>query len=209
MTDNKAVKEYISFDGGYSTKAQYQQPDRYRMLVDADAGGYARIARGGGYSYAAASFGAEGVTQEMASFNRVIRFVPQERLIEVEAGITLGDLIGITTPQGVWLPVVPGYPGITVGGCIAANVHGKNPARNGAFINFVEEIVLFHPANGVTRVSRSADPHVFELTCGGYGLTGVILSATLRLETLPGSQLSRQRTTVGSLVEAARVLREL
>ena len=116
-------KRFVSFDGGTAEDAEYFRPDRYRMIDDSLEGPY-RIVRGGGYSYAAASFGGGSIVENFTLFNRVLEFDSQSGLIKVEAGITLSDLLGVTVPRGFWLPVIPGYPAITVGGCIAANVHG-------------------------------------------------------------------------------------
>lgn len=199
-------RRFVSFDGGVAARAEYLRPDRYR-LVEADLGDRPRIARGGGYSYAAASFGAGSLVQDMTRFDRVLRFDPEVRLIEVEAGVTLGDLLGLTAPLGLWLPVQAGYPAITVGGCIAANVHGKNPAQAGTFVRWLADLTLFHPKHGTLRVSPARDPELFELTCGGYGLTGVILASTLRLDLLPGPRLSVRRVPVGTLGEGLEAVR--
>jgi decaprenylphospho-beta-D-ribofuranose 2-oxidase len=113
--------------------------------------------------------------------------------------MTLGDLLKLTGPARLWLPVQPGYPAITIGGCIAANVHGKNPAQSGTFRHSVIDVTLFHPAHGTLRVSASKESASFDLTCGGYGLTGIILAATLRLAPLPGTRLSRVRIPLRDL----------
>jgi decaprenylphospho-beta-D-ribofuranose 2-oxidase len=194
---------FVSFDGGVVEWAEYRRPDRYRMIEE-DRG--PRIARGGGYSYAAASFGGGSVVVDMTRFDRLLGFDPERRLVDVEAGITLGALLDFTAPRGWWLPVQPGYPAITIGGCIAANVHGKNPAREGTFRRSVESLTLFHPRHGTLRVDREAPPGLFDLTCGGYGLTGTIVSATLRLEPLPGPVAVVERHPIASLAEGlARV----
>lgn len=204
--DPMPTRTFVSFDGGVSARAQYQRPDRYR-LIEADLNGRPRIARGGGYSYAAASFGAGTVVQDMTRFDRVLRFDPAARLIEVEAGITLADVLSVTGPAGLWLPVQPGYPEITIGGCVAANVNAKNAAHVGTFLGSVVDLTLFHPRHGTFRVDRASRADVFDLTCGGFGLTGVILKATLRLAPLLGSRVNVRRIPVGSLQECLASLR--
>ena len=57
-----------------------------------------------------------------------------------------------------------------------------DPVRDGTFVDSVHGVTLFHPAQGVLRSSPSTAPDVFGLTCGGYGLMGVIVCASLRLE---------------------------
>jgi decaprenylphospho-beta-D-ribofuranose 2-oxidase len=200
-------KSFISFDGGFREEAEFQRPDRYRMIEDLPID-RKRIARGGGFSYAAASFGGGSLVLEMNKFNRVLGFSPENKLIEVEAGMKLVELLGFTSARMLWLPVMPGYPEITVGGCIAANAHGKNPHKHGVFKNWIEDITIHHPRNGIVKASRKESSNLFELTCGGYGLTGVILSATLRLEELSGFRLSKSRIPVGGLIEAVQILRE-
>jgi decaprenylphospho-beta-D-ribofuranose 2-oxidase len=200
MATPSETATFVSFDGGVTERAEYRRPDRYRLL-EADAGPGPCIARGGGYSYAAASFGGGSLVLDMTRFDRILDFDPGAGRIEVEGGTTLGNLLDVTAPHGLWLPVQPGYPAITVGGCIAANVHGKNPAREGTFARSVERLTLFHPRHGTLRVDRAAPAGLLDLTVGGYGLTGVIVSATLRLEPLPGPLAVVERQPVASLAE--------
>ena len=200
------IATFRSFDGGFVERASFCRPDRYRM-VEAAVGQGSTIARGGGYSYAAASFGGGSLVLDMTRLDRVLRFEPKERLVEVEAGMRLEQLLALTAPRGLILPVQPGYPAITVGGCIAGNVHGKNPYLEGTFRRSVVDLTLLHPRLGTLRLDRQTESELFELTCGGYGLTGIILAATLRLEPLPGWTASVERVSIQSLAEGlARLL---
>lgn len=204
-TQQTEVARFRSFDGGVVEECRFYRPDRYRMF---EAVHGPRIARGGGYSYAAASFGGGSLVLEMGRFNRILRFAPEEGLLEIEAGARLEDVLALTAPLGLYLPVQPGYPAITIGGCIAANVHGKNPHVEGTFRRSVVGLTLFNPQTGTLTVDRDRDSRLFELTCGGYGLTGVILAATLRLEPLPGWTVRVERTSVGNLAEGLAQIRE-
>ena len=185
-----ASSRLVSFDGGVSTRVAVQRPDRYRHLEAAWGDGRPRIARGGGYSYAAASFDADSVTSDMRRFDRILAFDSASRRVKVEAGLTLGRLLAFTTGRGLWITQIPGYPDITVGGAIAANVQGKGAFRAGTFRHAVVDVTLFHSDRGWTTLSRNENPSVFELTLGGFGLTGTIVSATLQLEPLPGYEVS-------------------
>jgi decaprenylphospho-beta-D-ribofuranose 2-oxidase len=198
---------FVSYDGGIKIQTEYQRPDRYRT-IEAELGGLPRIARGGGYSYAAASFGEGILVQDLSRFNRIISFDPAARLIEVEAGLRIDELLSFTVPRGLWLPQLPGYPRITIGGCVAANVHGKHPARHGTFTRSVVDLTIFHPRYGTRRVAPDDDPATFELTCGGVGLTGLIVSVTLRLEPLKGHTARVTRTPVASLLEGLELMRD-
>jgi decaprenylphospho-beta-D-ribofuranose 2-oxidase len=198
---------FRSFDGGFVERASFFRPDRRRALEAAARSG-PLIARGGGYSYAAASFGGGSLVLDMTRLDRVLRFEPKEKLVEVEAGMRLEQLLELTAPRGLILPVQPGYPAITVGGCVASNVHGKNPEREGTFRRSVVDVTLLHPRLGTLRCGPESEPALFELTCGGYGLTGIILAATLRLEALPGWTAAVERVPVESLAEGLARVRE-
>lgn len=175
----QAKTTFCSFDGGVRSVGMLQQPDRYRYW-DYDVIQSPLISRGAGLSYAAASFLEDGLSVSHASFDRVTGFDSTSYIVEVEAGITLFALYCFLSKHGLFLPVQPGHGRITVGGCIAADVHGKNHVRDGTFINQVESLILCHPSHGMLTLSRKENPELFRLTCGGYGLTGHIVKARLR-----------------------------
>jgi decaprenylphospho-beta-D-ribofuranose 2-oxidase len=199
------TSEFISFDGNARLSAQHQRPDRFAHLEKPGAN-VTRIARGGGYSYCAASFGTDCLVQEMTAFNRFIAFDEDALTLTVEPGVRLSELLAWALPRQLYLPVLPGYPLITVGGCIAADVHGKNPYRDGTFADWVRELTLFHPQKGYLTCSPGEDEELFRLTCGGFGLTGVITEATLQLVPLPGSALAHESHFVPGLTAARQQL---
>ncbi len=192
----------MSLDGGVSATVADRLP---ASAETTPAGGL--IARGAGLSYAAASFGPSVVVLEARDRRRVLDFDTVTGVVEVEAGITLGELHDALAPRGHFLPTQPGYSGITVGGCIAADVHGKNPARDGTFVRQVESLTLFHPDHGTITLSRNQAPEVFALTCGGFGLTGVIRTARLRTRKLPGAWVEARTYATADANGTAAVLR--
>jgi decaprenylphospho-beta-D-ribofuranose 2-oxidase len=210
MPANAAVlrqSRFITFDGAVSLVTAHQRPDRYRHL-EVDLGSAKRIARGAGLSYAAASFGEGIVVQEMSAFDRLLEFDEGGNTIRVEAGASLERLLAWAQRKNLHLPVLPGYPLITVGGCVAADVHGKNPLRDGTFSDWVEAMTIFHPARGYRSVTRDTDPDLFETTCGGYGLTGLIVDVTLRLAPMAARNVRLSRVATASLAESVDRLRE-
>lgn len=197
--------DFVSFDGAVSITTEHQRPDRYRH-IESVAGESPRIGRGGGYSYSAASFGEQVLVQEMTLFNRLLEFDPQQLTLKVESGVRLIDLLTWAIKRQLYLPIIPGYPLITVGGCVAADVHGKNPYRDGTFSNWVKQVTVFHPVKGYQVVSRNDRPDLFALTCGGFGLTGIITNATLQLIPLPANHVSITRLPVQDIREAIHFL---
>ena len=207
--NEKLIKQstFISFDGSITSHTLHQRPDRYRHL-EIDFGDQPRIPRGGGYSYSAASFGEGSLVQEMVEFNRFLEFEPVAKTVKVESGMTIGTLMLWAIKRELYFPVLPGYPDITIGGCVAVDAHGKNPWKDGTISDWVVELTLFHPAYGYMRLSRDKEPLVFGMTCGGFGLTGVIVDVTLQLVELPSKMFKVQKMPVVSLSEAVNKLNE-
>jgi decaprenylphospho-beta-D-ribofuranose 2-oxidase len=200
-----ARMELVSFDGGVRGAFEVERPDRYRQIEAVDPR-RKRIVRGGGYSYAAAGFGGGALVQDARAFDRVLAFDRATGVLECEGGTTLGRVYEVARPAGWYLPVQPGYPRITVAGCVAADVHGKNQYRDGNFRRVVRRLELFHPRRGVTAVESGSE--LFELTCGGLGLTGHILSVELQLARLPGRRVRVERVPIARFEDTAAVLAE-
>jgi len=196
----------LSLDGGVAAIATLVGLNPGRTDLPPTAAQAGMIARGAGLSYAAASFAAGATVVETAARNRVLDFDPASGVVTVEAGITLGDLHRHLGPLGHYLPIQPGYGGISVGGCIAADVHGKNPARDGTFVRQVEALTLFHPDHGIVELSDTAHPDILALTCGGFGLTGIILTARLRTQRLPGAWVCSIMLPTANAAETADLL---
>ena len=202
-----ARMELVSFDGGVRGLQDVERPDRYRQIEAIDPR-RKRIVRGGGYSYAAAGFGGGALVQDAREFDRVLAFDREAGVLECEGGATLGRVYEVARGAGYYLPVQPGYPLITVGGCVAADVHGKNQYRDGNFRRVVRRLRLFHPRLGVVELDEKRAPELFELTCGGLGLTGHILSVELQLARLPGRRVRVARVPIPSFEDTASILAE-
>ena len=138
------------------------------------------IARGLGRSYGDAAQCSGGLTVETADLCAIGPVDVIARTVRVGAGVSLHDLMRAVIPDGWFVPVTPGTRYVSVGGAIAADVHGKNHHRDGSFARHVTELTLATP-NGTVTVSPDEDPALFWATAGGMGLTGIILSATVRL----------------------------
>ncbi|MGH9227189.1 MAG: FAD-binding oxidoreductase [Acidimicrobiales bacterium] len=201
--------ELVSFDGTEACRGSLVAPDRYRDLRTVLAGPGPFAVRGAGLSYCQAS-AADGVTTiSTRSFNRFLAFDADRRHLTVEPGVTVGELVRFAVARDAWFPVLPGHPAITVGGCVAFNVHGKSQHDVGCFSDHVESLTLLHPDHGELACSAEDNTEIFELTLGGLGLTGYIASVTLRLRRLPGRGILRVAHPVDSLTGAVDLMRSL
>jgi decaprenylphospho-beta-D-ribofuranose 2-oxidase len=185
----------VSFDGGDRCSVEVARPDKLRFWTDRDwATMPAGISRGAGLSYAAASFGAGAVSLEHHHYNRIIGFDERSGELTVEAGADLWTCQHFLLSRGFYLVCHPGHGRITIGGCVAADVHGKNPWRDGTFSAQVLGLTLLHPDHGILILDRDQDGDLLSLTCGAFGLTGHILTVRLEARALesPGLRLVRR-----------------
>jgi len=157
--------------------------------------GWAGVARGLGRSYGDASLGRDYAV-DMTRLDAMLAF--RDGLLSVEAGVTIGDIVRTWLPRG-WLPAVtPGTQWVTVGGAIAADVHGKNQHTDGTFGCHVADFDLLTAAGEVLHCSPTSNERLFRASIGGMGLTGIILRATLRLQPVGSGYFHvRYRRTAG------------
>jgi decaprenylphospho-beta-D-ribofuranose 2-oxidase len=180
--------------GSHSTVARPAGDQSWQQLLRT-AGPRGLIPRGGGCGYGDAAQNAGGVVA-LTTGTAVPRPVTvEDGTVVVDAGVPLGALLRSLAPLGWTLPVVPGTGRVTVGGAIAADVHGKNHLRAGAFGAHVREMAVLTPGAGPMTMGPRAHPDAFWATVGGLGLTGVIRQARLELVPLE-SWLMRTTDTI-------------
>lgn len=122
--------------------------------------------------------------------NYFIDFDESSGLLHVQAGVLLSEILEVFVPRGWFLKVTPGTKLITVGGAIASDVHGKNHHIEGCFSECVQAFNIMLATGETVLCSKEATPELFKATCGGQGLTGVILDAKIFLKKI-NSRLMR------------------
>jgi decaprenylphospho-beta-D-ribofuranose 2-oxidase len=115
-------------------------------------------------------------------YNKFLSFDEKVGLIQCQSGVLLADILEVILPKGWFLHVTPGTKWITLGGAIASDVHGKSQHKAGNFSDHVVELELMTGDGSVICCSKEKNTDLFWTTCGGMGLTGVILKATIRLK---------------------------
>ena len=155
-----------------------REPDALAGLLDHND---TLIARGNGRSYGDAALNPD-LTLSMLAMDRMQAFDEETGLLTCEAGVLLSDILDTFVPRGWFPPTAPGTKFVTVGGMIAADVHGKNHHREGSFGAHVESLTVVTADGEPRRCSRAEHTNLFRATIGGMGLTGVILSASFRLK---------------------------
>lgn len=164
------------------------------------------IARGLGRAYGDSAIGAQTVS--MRHFSKMIAFDPETGQLVAEAGVSLGEVIDAFLPRG-WFPsVTPGTKFVTLGGAIAADVHGKNHHCEGSFAAFTDWIDLMAPDGSITRCARDENPELFHNTLGGMGLTGIILRAAIRLRRVETGWIRQTMIPTSNLDETLEIFDE-
>ncbi len=189
--------------------ATLAEPPTAQAAGDMLAGGSgAFIARGLGRSYNNAAQSAGGTVISTARLNRIISLDPQTGLATAQAGVSLEDLMVAGLPHGWFVPVSPGTRQVSIGGAIAADVHGKNHHVAGSFASHVTSLDLITPGGEARTVAPDDDPGLFWATAGGMGLTGFITQATIRLRKVQTAQVKVDTVRTGDIDETMAVLAE-
>jgi len=124
------------------------------------------------------------------NLNKIIKFDEKKGIIEAESGVLLNDLLKIITLKGWFIPVSPGTKYVSLGGMIANNVHGKNTYKN-QIKYYVKKIKLIS-SNKEIICSKNQNQKLFDLTMGGFGLTGAILSVTFKLKKIHSENIEQK-----------------
>jgi len=155
--------------------------------------------RGLGRSYGDAALNAGGRVLGMTRFNRYLAFDDATGTLSCEAGVSLEDVLRDFAPRG-WFPMVtPGTKFVTIGGCIANDIHGKAHHIQGSFSSCVESFTVLLASGEVLNASRTENSDLFWASFGGMGLLGVILTATIRLKKIETTYFSQRSIKVNDL----------
>lgn len=168
------------------------------------------LTRGLGRSYGDSSLPPPGrpIVAATPLGDRLIAFDEQSGVLHAEAGYSLRDLWDTFLPRGWFTPVSPGTQFVTLGGMVAADVHGKNHHRDGTIGRHVMALRLRVASGALVTCSREHEPDLFRATIGGMGLTGHILDVALRLVRVPSPWIFGEKRRVTGIDEFIVALKE-
>jgi FAD/FMN-containing dehydrogenase len=178
----------------------FETPDGLGKILSAHS---SCIARGMGRCY-----GDSSLNKSIAStlqYNKIAALDEQNGIITCQAGATLEKILEMIIPKGWFIPVTPGTKFITVGGAIAADVHGKNHHSEGTFTDHVLWFDIMLHDGTILRCSKKENVELFHLTCGGMGLTGIILSASFGLKKIETSGMRCENIRAANLEEVMKL----
>jgi decaprenylphospho-beta-D-ribofuranose 2-oxidase len=144
--------------------------------------GLSVTARGAGRSYNDAALNGGGIVLDLSGMNRIVSWDKEAGLVTAEPGVTLQQLWQQTEPDGWWPPVVSGTMRTTLGGCLAANIHGKNNFKTGPIGEHVVEFTALLPTGAQITCSPKKNGDLFRAMISGLGMLGIFTSITLQMK---------------------------
>ena len=140
--------------------------------------------------------------------DRLLSFDSQTGVLRAEAGYSIQSLLQLFLPRGWFTPVSPGTQFVTLGGMVAADVHGKNHHCDGSIGRHVRAIRMRTASGEIVECSRGHEPDLFRATIGGMGLTGHILEVELQLAAIPSPWILSERQQIGDIDEFLSALKD-
>ncbi len=164
------------------------------------------IPRGNGRCYGDASLSEQTIST--LKYDKVLSFDTKNGVLECQSGLTFDKILEFIVPKGWFLPVTPGTKFITVGGAVGSDVHGKNHHVDGSFSNHIVEMELILSDGSTIICSSIQHADLFEATCGGMGLTGLIIRIKFRLKKIETSYIKQKQIKAQNLDEVIRLFDE-
>lgn len=187
-------KQLENFGHSLNAPAYVLQPrvveDIYTAFALAKKHGLTVTARGAGRSYNDAALNSGGIVLDMSAMNLITSWNPTTGVIRAEPGVTLEQLWQKVEPDGWWPPVVSGTMKTTLGGCLSANIHGKNNFKMGTFGEHVVEFTAILPTGAEVTCSPKTNADLFHAMISGYGMLGIFTSVTMQMKRLHSGLLT-------------------
>lgn len=165
-------------------------------------------ARGAGRSYNDAALNGGGITLDMSAWNLIQEWNPYTGQVRCEPGVTLEQLWQKVEPDGWWPPVVSGTMKTTLGGCLSANIHGKNNFHMGPIGEHVLEFTAILPTGAEVACSPQLNADLFYSMIGGLGMLGIFTSVTLQMKRIHSGLLTVDAFPVKNLHAHLSALQE-
>jgi decaprenylphospho-beta-D-ribofuranose 2-oxidase len=175
--------------------------DIYEAFQLAKKLGLTVTARGTGISYNDVSLNSGGIVLDMTGMDQILEWDPASGVVRCESGVTLEKLWKKVEPDGWWPPVVSGTMKTTLGGCLSANIHGKNNFQKGTIGEHVTEFTAMLPTGALVTCSPNKNADLFYAMISGLGMLGVFTSVTMKMKRIHSGLISVDALPVHDLHE--------
>lgn len=181
-------------------------PSSVESLRQLLSNSFTGIPRGMGRSYGDSSLATQTIST--LALNHFISFDENTGLLHCYAGVTLASILDVFAAKGWFLSVTPGTKFVTVGGAIASDVHGKNHHLDGSFCDHLISFRMITANGEMIQCSRDENYPLFKATCGGMGLTGIIIEARFVLKAIKSTYIKERTIQADNLLEAMELFEE-
>ena len=137
------------------------------------------LVRGMGRSYGDVALNENIIS--LKYYKKILDLNEKEGLLKCSSNVTISEINDLIIPKGWFLNITPGSKFVSVGGAIANDVHGKNHHKDGSFSDYLEQVDIIKENGEVVSCSNKTNSELFYATCGGLGLTGVIINVKIKL----------------------------
>ena len=210
-----SLKNFMQFENfGHSLRAPSYRfrathiDEIYDTFCLAKETGLTVAVRGAGRSYNDASLNGGGILLDMSAMNRILEWDPASGVVRCEPGVTLEQLWQHVEPDGWWPPVVSGTMKTTLGGCLSANIHGKNNFKMGPIGEHVVAFTAILPTGAEITCTPKKNTDLFYSMISGLGMLGVFTSITLQMKHIESGLLEVHAWPVHDLHEHLSFLYE-
>jgi decaprenylphospho-beta-D-ribofuranose 2-oxidase len=148
------------------------------------------------------------IALDVKKLDNVLSFDKEKGILKAEAGLLVSDLLDIIVPYGWFISVTPGTKFVTLGGCVGANVHGKNHHKDGSFIKSTMSLEIVTADGKLVQCSPKKNKDLYQATFGGMGLTGVVYSIEIKLTKISSSFIEVENTKCENLDELFEALED-
>lgn len=171
------------------------------VLEAARAQGLSVIPHGAGHSYTDAALNTREAVMDVTPMHRILSWNAQHGIMQVEPGVTLQEMVQVAWKDGWWPVVSPSTARVTIGGCVAMNINGRNAWKSGPFGATVLSLKVVFPTGEVRTLAPEQDRQVFHAVVGSIGLLGIITSITVQLQRLGSGSVSVRRRSAAGMNE--------
>src|SRR5512147_3030449 len=178
-----------------------QAEEIFEILCLAEKNGLTVTARGAGKSYNDAALNGGGIMLDLSAMNQILEWDPATGLVRCEPGVTLERLWQRVEPAGWWPPVVSGTMRTTLGGCLSANIHGKNNFKMGPIGEHVMEFTALLPTGEEVTCTPQKNADLFYSMISGLGMLGIFTSVTMKMKKIESGLLEVHALPVHNLHE--------
>jgi decaprenylphospho-beta-D-ribofuranose 2-oxidase len=179
-----------------------------QALTTARRWGLSVISHGAGHSYSDAALNTKGILIDLKGMRRILSWNPEQGIMQVEPGVTMRDIVCVALADRWWPPVTPSSADVTIGGCVAMNVNGKNAWKCGSFGEHLLSLTVLLASGQMLTLSPRSDPQLFQALVGSAGLLGIITSITLQLQRIPSRSVDVLVRSAASIGEILTIFQE-